>query len=98
MRRGYKKRTGIGVIALVVLVMCGIVTYKRVDLDAKSAKKENVVVDLKSQLEEEEERTIEIQNLKKHVNSKEYIEEIARENFGLVYEDEILFQPEDSEE
>ena len=97
MRRGYKKRTGIGVIAFVVLVICGIVAYKRVDLDAQSAKLMKDQLRLHSQIEEQEERSIDIEKLKEYTKSKKYIEKLAREIFGLVYKDEIIIKPEDKE-
>ena len=40
-------------------------------------------------------RAGEIENLKDYVNSTEYIEKIARDKLGLVYEDEILFKAEE---
>ena len=45
-----------------------------------------------AQLEEEEQRTQEIEELKKYVQTKKYVEEVAKERLGLVYEDEILFK------
>lgn len=37
-------------------------------------------------------RTLEIEALGKEVQTKGYIEDVAREKLGLVYEDEILFK------
>jgi len=47
---------------------------------------------LMAQLEEEHERTEEIEELKKYVQTKKYVEEVAKERLGLVYEDEVLFK------
>ena len=37
----------------------------------------------------------ELNEKKENANSKEYIEEVAREKLGLVHEGEILFVPEE---
>jgi cell division protein FtsB len=50
---------------------------------------------LTQQIEEEQERTEEIEELKKYTQTKKYVEEVAREKLGLVYEDEIIIQTED---
>ena len=48
-----------------------------------------------AQIEEEEKRTQEIEELKKYMETKMFVEEIAKERLGLVYEDEILFKAEE---
>jgi cell division protein DivIC len=95
MRRSYGKRTGIGIIAFVVLILCGIVSFKRIDLEAKSAENVLSIERLNAQIKEQEERSVDINNLKVYVQTKKYIEEVAREKLGLVYEDEIIFKPEE---
>jgi len=95
MRRSYGKRTGIGIIAFVVLILCGIVSFKRIDLEAKSAENVLSIERLDAQIKEQEERSADINNLKVYVQTKKYIEEVAREKLGLVYEDEIIFKPEE---
>ena len=50
--------------------------------------------DLEQQIRDEELRAEEIEKLPDYVTSREYIEKVAREKLGLVYEDEILFQAE----
>ena len=47
---------------------------------------------LDAQIEKEQNRTLEIEELGKEVQTKGYIEDIAREKLGLVYEGEILFK------
>ena len=51
--------------------------------------------ELLAQIAEEEERAEEIEELKKYVQTKKYVEEVAKERLGLVYEDEILFKAEE---
>ncbi len=90
-----KNRTGIGIIAFVVLCICGIVAYGKLSLekqrDTLAAKKAT----LESQIKDEEERQTDIKNYEAYVQTKKYIEQIAREKLGLVYEYEILFEREE---
>jgi cell division protein DivIC len=46
---------------------------------------------LKQSIEEETERTQEIQELKEYMQTDAYVEEIAREKLGLVKDNEIVF-------
>ncbi|MDE6926052.1 MAG: septum formation initiator family protein, partial [Acetatifactor sp.] len=50
---------------------------------------------LEAQIEEEHLRTLGIEEFAKEVQTKGYIENIAREKLGLVYEGEILFKQDD---
>lgn len=90
-----KRRTGLGTIALMVMVICCIVSFKRGSLDAKSAKYEKQIAELEQQIEVENDRTKEIEEREAYVKTKKYVEEVAREKLGLVYKDEIIFQSED---
>lgn len=93
-RHGENKR-GLGIIVLVVMLICGIVSYKRIELNdeynAKKAKEASVQKDIKKQEKEQES----LEEEKAYVQTKKYIEEVAREKLGLVYEDEIIFKAEE---
>ena len=55
------------------------------------AEKEKLLVPKK---ELSEERKAELEEYEKYVQTKKYVEEVAREKLGLVYENEIIFKPE----
>ena len=95
MRRSYKKRTGIGIIAFVVLILCAIVSYRRVGLGQELKEKDITVSRLEDKKQEELERKEEITEYKAYTKTKKYIEDMAREKLGLVYEDEIIFEAEE---
>ncbi|MDD3173101.1 MAG: septum formation initiator family protein [Herbinix sp.] len=95
MRQRRKKRTGIGVIAFVVLILFGIVSYRRIGLAEEKEKAAITIERLNVQIQEQKEREIDIENLRKYTKTKQYIEDIAREKLGLVYEDEIIFEPKE---
>ena len=51
-------------------------------------------IELQKQIKEEEQKAKEIEKLEEYVGTDEYIEDMAREKLGLVYEDEIIFKAE----
>lgn len=94
-RRRSKRRTGLSLIAVFVLSICGIVFYKRQELNSVNAEAEAKIANLESRISEEEEKAEEIEEMKAYVHTLKYIEEMAREKLGLVYKDEIIFKSED---
>lgn len=56
--------------------------------DAKAAS-------LKQSIEDEQDWTEEIEELKKYMQTDEYVEEVARDKLGLVKDNEIVFQEEE---
>ena len=81
-------------IAVVVLVLLVTLMVQSQKLKDSNQQYESQKAELEQQIRDEELRTGEIENLKDYVNSKEYIEKIAREKLGLVYEDYIIFKAE----
>ena len=53
----------------------------------------NLALDM--QIEAEKKRTEEIEEFRKYTKTKKYIEDVAREKLGLVYEDEIIIQTDE---
>lgn len=90
-----KKRAGLKTITVMVLIICGIVTYSRTQLDDEAAELARQIESLSRQIDEEEARTAEIEEERAYVQTKKYIEEMAREKLGLVYPDEIIFEEEE---
>ncbi len=89
------KRLEIGAIVVVVLLICAIISFKKIELDAKATEYEGILEETRTELEGEKERTEEIQDYGAYVQTNKYIEEIARKILGLVYEDEIIFKSEE---
>lgn len=92
--RRRKRGTGIGIIAFIVLTLCGIIAYSKIGLESQQVTLESKKKILESQIRDEEDRKVELENLEAYVQTKKYIEDMAREKLGLVYEDEILFKKE----
>ena len=53
---------------------------------------ESQVEKIEAEIAAEEERAVEIEELKKYVQTKKCVEDVARAQLGLVYENEVLFK------
>lgn len=87
------KRSILGICGVIVL-MSVIVAVSSISLRAKNNKYKTQEIELQAQLKEEKLRAEEIEDLGKYVGTDAYIEDIAKDKLGLLYENEILFQPE----
>lgn len=90
-RIGTVKKMLFTLILLAVLIVVGLRSFILEDrLVQIKARHESV----KCELEAEKNRTEELANLKLEIKTKKFIEETAREKFGLTYQNEIVFEPE----
>ena len=48
---------------------------------------------LQSQIDDENKRSDELSEYEKYVKTKKFVEEIAKNKFGLIYPDELIFKP-----
>lgn len=80
-------------VTMVVLSLAVTVHIKGVDLGAKdknySIREEN----LEAQVKKEEDRAKQLEEYRVYVQTKQYIEKVAKEKLGLVNKDEILLKP-----
>lgn len=83
----------VAIAGIVMILLVGLLMQSR-QLSAQNQMYESRKAELEQQIKDEELRTEDIENLKDYVNSTEYIEQAAREKFGLVYSDEIIFKAE----
>lgn len=83
---------GMAIAAAVVLALAIVLWNGKKNLSAKNAEYESTMSELQTQIEAEKERTTELNERKKYVQTKKYVEEIAKNKFGLIYPDEIVFK------
>ncbi|MCP1110833.1 cell division protein DivIC [Lachnospiraceae bacterium PM6-15] len=92
-RKKYRaNRASMFLVVLVLLVLAGVISVNSIGLRAKAKQHEATQAELQTQIEAEEKRTEEIEDLEDYVGSDAYVEDTAREKLGLVYENEIIFK------
>lgn len=82
-------------VTMIVLVMMIVVAVNNHRLKTKLAAYEERKQILQEQIDYEKKREEEIAEFEKYTGTKKYIEDLAREKLGLVYEDEIVIQTQD---
>lgn len=92
-----KRKNGLKIIAVAVLVLFAVITYSSVELQAEKRALEKREAELQDQLQTEQERSEELEDKKAYMQTIRYIEEIARKVLGLVYPDETILRPEEEE-
>lgn len=92
-RRRYKKnRTGLYMVVSVVGLFLMTLIWQGISLNAncqKLATEQSQLEEKKKALKEEQEA---IKDKAKYMKTDAYIEDVAREKFGLVYKNEIIFK------
>ena len=83
-------------VLMIVVILMLVVAINNHNLNEKLAYYQEKEKILKEQIEAEEKRAEEIKEFKKYTETKKYIEDIAREKLGLVYEDEVIIHTEDN--
>lgn len=80
-------------ITFVVLSMAFVVNMRGATLRQKDTEYQIKEQNLRNQLEQEEKRAEELEEERVYVQTKQYIEKVAKEKLGLVNPDEILLKP-----
>lgn len=93
-RKRNQNRFSMFLVSLVVLMIMIAVAARSVTLQQKIDAKLQEQEQLETQIAAEEERARDLEELEKEIQTKGYIEDLAREKLGLVYEGEILFKEE----
>lgn len=93
-RKKLSRATVFGVIVLTA-VLCATLTYKQSTLRAQGKEYASQIKELEKQKKELSKEEKELEEFKDYVKTDKYVEEVAREKFGLVYKDEIIFEPEE---
>ena len=95
-RKNGKRKTGLKLLLLVVLVMCGLLTYNK----GKAVKEEKALMAEKeayeSKIASEKERQNELKEQEAYQQTDSYKKDLARDA-GMVMKDEILLREADEE-
>lgn len=94
MRRKRRKRNsnGTGLIVIIVCMIFGTIAYAKAKLNVERKQVLLLKQEVTKEIEKEEERAGQIEELEAYVQTEKYIEDMAREKFGLIYEDEIILR------
>lgn len=96
-RRVKRKRSNraamVGITVVVALLLCGLF-LQGMRLQEKAEVYAAKEAQLEADIEAENERTQEIEDQKKYMQTKKFVEEVAREKLGLVYPNETIYKAE----
>lgn len=87
-----ENRRGMVLILFVVVLLSSVLIIQCRRLEAKNDAYAQEVKSLNEQITEEEGRSEKIEAYREYVKSDAYVEKTAREKFGLVYPDEVIFR------
>ncbi|MCI9068844.1 MAG: septum formation initiator [Lachnospiraceae bacterium] len=98
-RKRYRKqsKTVIMGILLVTFLFCGILFYKTKALQVRDSRYGTRETELQEEIEQEKKRSQELEEREAYVQTKKYIEEIAKTKLGLVNPGETLLRPNEEE-
>lgn len=91
-RKRRQNRFSMFLVTLVVVMILVVVAIKRVEIGAKMEANQSRIEQLNGQIADEEARAEEIKEYEKYTHTKGYVEEVAHDKLGLVYEGEIIFK------
>lgn len=82
-------------ISLIVCMLFGVLLYQGNSLQKRIDSNNEKMDQIAEQIDEEEQRTKEIDELEEYMQTDEYIEKAAQEKLGLLKENEIIFKVEE---
>ena len=82
-------------IIVIVLAVLGVSAIGGLQLKQKNRAYQEREEALLEAIEEEEARAAEIEEFEAYTQTKKYVEDVAKDKLGLVYEDEIIFKASD---
>ena len=94
-RKRNQNRFSMVLVIIVISLITIVVAIRSAELHQRLDEYKTKEADLRDQIAQEELRAEEIELFRKYTQTAGYIEEIAMEKLGLVYECEIVFQEED---
>lgn len=91
-RKRNQNRFSMVLVGLVVLLITVAVALRSVELTQRLDTYAEREAELQRQIDAEKQEAKDIEEFRKYTQTKRYVEEIAKEKLGLVYEGEILFK------
>ncbi len=85
------KRSIIAICAVIVLLII-MLFVSSITLRAKERSYQVQEIELENEIGDEEERSAEIDELEGYIGTDEYIEEVAKDKLGMIYENELIIK------
>ena len=90
-----QNRLGMILVSIVVLMLCVVLMVSMLSLNKKRNSYVERQKSLQQQIEAENRRAEDLVEYEKYTKTAAYVEEVAKDKLGLVYEDEIVFQADE---
>ncbi len=94
-RKRNQNRFSMFLVTLVVVLIMIVAAVRSFELKEEISKRDAQIAGLDEQIADEKERAEEIAEYEKETQTLKYVEEMAQDKLGLVYEGEILFKEGD---
>lgn len=91
-RRKRSGGTGMLSVAVIVLIFLGVMGVQIIRLQKQEENYRKTLLERESQLQMENERAEEITQLERYMKSLQYVEDVAKNKLGLVYDNEIIYK------
>lgn len=85
---------GMAAISVVALILLAVLTLQSKELETRISSYDTRAAEIRASIEEEQERTKQIDEEKEYMQTDEYVAEVARDKLGLVKSNEIVFEEE----
>ncbi|MCQ2523627.1 MAG: septum formation initiator family protein [Lachnospiraceae bacterium] len=95
-RKSTKNLLSMFLISVIVLTLLVVVSINSAALKEKQAQYDKREAYLQARIEEQHKRAEEIEDYRKYMQTKQYVEDTAKRVHGLVYPDEIILEAIDS--
>lgn len=96
-KKNRKRHTGFWLFAAIAAVSISIILVNAWDLHGQLEQNKAKEAELTGTLQEEEQRTRDLEEYSKYTKTDKYVEEVARDKLGLVHEGETVFHNEDGD-
>lgn len=93
-RRPKKNKYSVVLISMVVILISIAVSVKSIELKHRVEEYSVIEAQLEAEIAAEQARSEDLAEYEKYTHTKKYIEDVAKEKLGLVYEGEIVFKEE----
>jgi len=94
MRKKRQNGFSVALVIMVIVMLMVVITFGRFELKKRQEEYTKKEQQLQEQIEAEKQRAEEIAEYEKYTQTKKYIEDVAKDKLGLVYEGEIVFTEE----